>query len=565
MTLPKRSFFHHAVFWVPTLYLAMGIPFNVINITASSMYKSLGVSDAKNTVALGSVIIAWSLKPLWAAFLDMYRTKKFFVIAMEVLIPLLFAGVAMSLPLPGYFQISIALLWVASFASSTQDICGDGIYLTSLDKKTQASLAGVQGMFWNLGKILATGMLVSGMERVANAHGWSLQKMWSGVWIVSALTMAAFAVYHIFLLPTGSIAHRPHSTKQVLEDFVGSAKTFFHKRAFWGMIAFVFLYRLGEGLIMVEGRLFIQSTTASGGLGLTAGQVANIDAVYGTVAAITGGILGGLFLGKIGLKKALPFLGLCLNIPHFTFVYLSHYGAANHGLAYSVIVTMVTIEKFGYGFGFIGNMVYMMQQFAPGRCTMTHYAFATALMNFVLAPTTMISGPLAEWLGFSTFFVVVMFASVPSVWAAYKAPFPLDGDDHKGSSDDEAIGVVITPDDPTRLSAAEQQVQRTAGRASVYAMINILAILILDAKTLGSLQGKAAGNGRIEFGLLVACAALKLFLSLRTYQFANQAVAESAACPGNAYLANARGAKIATWICAVVTVVILLTGYRLGM
>ena len=304
MTLPKRSFLHHAVFWVPTLYLAMGIPFNVINITASSMYKSLGVSDAKNTVALGSVIIAWSLKPLWAAFLDMYRTKKFFVIAMEVLIPLLFAGVAMSLPLPGYFQISIALLWVASFASSTQDICGDGIYLTSLDKKTQASLAGVQGMFWNLGKILATGMLVSSMERVANAHGWSLQKMWSGVWMVSALTMALFAIYHVFLLPTGSIAHRPHSTKEVLKDFVGSAKTFFHKRAFWGMIAFVFLYRLGEGLIMVEGRLFIQSTTASGGLGLTAGQVANIDAVYGTIAAITGGILGGLFLGRIGLKKA---------------------------------------------------------------------------------------------------------------------------------------------------------------------------------------------------------------------------------------------------------------------
>jgi PAT family beta-lactamase induction signal transducer AmpG len=565
MTLQKRSFFHHALFWVPTLYLAMGIPFNVINSTASSMYKSLGVSDGQNTVALGSVIIAWSLKPLWAAFLDMYRTKKFFVIAMELLIPLLFAGVAMSLPLPGYFQISIALLWVASFASSTQDICGDGIYLTALDKKTQASLAGVQGMFWNLGKVLATGVLISGMEAVANAHGWSQQKMWSGVWIVSALTMALFAVYHVFLLPTGSIAHRPHSTKEVLKDFAGSATTFFHKRAFWGMIAFVFLYRLGEGLIMVEGKLFIQSTTASGGLGLTAGQVANIDAVYGTVAAIAGGILGGLFLGKIGLKKSLPFLGLCLNIPHFTFVYLSHYGATRHGLDYSIIVTMVTIEKFGYGFGFIGNMVYMMQQFAPGRCTMTHYAFATALMNFVLAPTTMISGPLAEWLGFSTFFVVVMFASVPSVWAAYKAPFPLDGDDHPGPSDAEATGVVITPDDPTRLSEAEQVVQRTAGRASVYAMINILTILILDAKILGSLQGKAAGNGRIEFGLLAACAVLKLFFSLRTFKFANQALAESAACPGNAYLANARGAKIATWICAVVTVIILFTGYKLGI
>jgi PAT family beta-lactamase induction signal transducer AmpG len=543
----------------------MGIPFNVINSTASSMFKSLGVSDSQNTVALGGVIIAWSLKPLWAAFLDMYRTKKFFVIAMELLMPLLFAGVAMSLPLPGYFQISIALLWVASFASSTQDICGDGIYLTSLDKKTQASLAGIQGMFWNLGKVLATGVLISSMEGLANAHGWSLQKMWSAVWIVTAITMALFAVYHIFLLPTGSIAQRPHSTKQVLQDFVGSATTFFHKRAFWGMIAFVFLYRLGEGLIMVEGKLFIQSSTASGGLGLSAGQVANIDAVYGTIAAIAGGILGGMFLGKIGLKKALPLLGFCLNVPHFTFVYLSHYGAANHGLAYSVIVTMVSIEKFGYGFGFIGNMVYMMQQFAPGRCTMTHYAFATALMNFVLAPTTMISGPLAEWLGFSTFFLVVMFASVPSVWAACTAPFPLDGDDHKGSDENEAVGIVVTPDDPTRLSEAEQQVQRTAGRASVYAMINVLAILILDAKFLGSLQGKAAGHGQIEFGLLLACAAMKLFLSFRTFKFAKQALDESAACPGNAYLANARGAKIATFICAAVTVVVLFAGYKLGM
>lgn len=565
MTQPKRSILQHAVFWVPTLYLAMGIPFNVINSTASSMYKSLGVSDSQNTVALGGVIIAWSLKPLWAAFLDMYRTKKFFVIAMEILMPLLFAGVAMSLPLPGYFQISIALLWVASFASSTQDICGDGIYLTALDKKTQANLAGVQGMFWNLGKVLATGILISGMEKLADAHGWSTQKMWSGVWIVTAVAMALFAVYHLFLLPTGSIAHRPHSTKQVLGDFADSAKTFFHKRAFWGMIAFVFLYRLGEGLLMVEGKLFMQSTTASGGLGLSAGQVANIDAVYGTVAAIAGGLLGGLFLGKIGLKKALPLLGLCLNIPHFTFVYLSHYGAADHGLAYSVVVTMVTIEKFGYGFGFIGNMVYMMQQFAPGRCTMTHYAFATALMNFVLAPTTMVSGPLAEWLGFSTFFLVVMFASVPSVWAACTAPFPLDGDDHKGSPDDAAVGIVITPDDPTRLSEPEQQVQRTAGRASVYAMINILVILILDAKFLGWLQGKAKGTGQLEFSLLVACAALKLFLSLRTYKFAKQAANDSAACPGNAYLANARGAKIATWICAGITAVILFTGYKLGI
>ncbi|MEO7597575.1 MAG: MFS transporter [Opitutus sp.] len=550
-----RSLGRNAMFWVPSLYLAMGIPFNVINGTASTMYKSLGVSDGQNTVALGSIIIAWSLKPLWAAFLDMYRTKKFFVLAMELLIAVLFAGVAMSLPLPGFFQITIALLWVAAFASSTQDICGDGIYLTALDKKTQASFAGIQGTFWNLGKVLATGILISGMERLSDAQGWQQQKMWMAIWLVAAAVMAVFALYHIVMLPTGTIAHRPENARQVVGDFLSSATTFFHKRAFWGMIAFVFLYRLGEGLIMVEGKLFLQSSIESGGLGMSAGQVASIDAVWGTIAAITGGILGGLYLAKIGLKRALPFLGLCLNVPHFTFVYLSHFGASHHGLDYTTVAVLVSIEKFGYGFGFIGNMVYMMQQLAPGRSTMTHYAFATALMNFVLAPTTMVSGPLAELLGFSTFFIVVMFASVPSVWAAWNAPFPLGDETPKEPRALEQA--TITPDDPTRLTVGERASQSLAGRASIYAMLTILVILLVDAKILGSLQGRVEGSGQTQFILLVVSAALKMFLAFRGFQSAAQTAAQSALSGDTVYLRNARGAKVAIVICGIATVVVL--------
>ena len=161
--------------WVPSLYLAMGIPYNVINGTAVRMYKSLGYPDSQITVAVGSIGIAWSLKPLWAAFLDMYRTKKFFVLSMEMLCGLLFAAIAMSLAAPGFFQISIALLWVAAFASSTQDICADGVYLTALDKPGQARLAGVQGAFWVLGKVLATGLLISVLYNMRIAHGWSDQ------------------------------------------------------------------------------------------------------------------------------------------------------------------------------------------------------------------------------------------------------------------------------------------------------------------------------------------------------------------------------------------------------
>jgi len=537
----------------------MGIPFNVImGGTAARMYKSLGYTDGQITVALGSIGVAWSLKPFWAAFLDMYRTKKFFVLTMEVLLAMIFAAIALSLPVPGFFQVSIALFWVASFASSTQDICADGIYLTAMDKPAQAKLAGVQGTFWVLGKVLATGLLISTLDKMKVANGWPEQKLWSSVMLVCGIAMVLLAVYHYFFLPAGSISHRPESAKQVVGDFLETAATFFQKRAFWGMIAFVFLYRLGEGLILMEGQLFLQSSTANGGLGLSAGQVSDIDAIYGTVASIVGGLLGGWFAGRGGLSRTLWILALCLNVPHFTYLYLSHIAAAGHGAPYATIVTMVSLEKFGYGFGMVGNMIYMMQQLAPGRSTMTHYAFATALMNLVLVPTNMISGPLAEALGFSTFFFVVMFASVPSIWAAWRAPFPLEKDDRENATAaDSNSQEVITVDDPTRLSPGERAVQLIAGRASIYAMLQILTILIFDAKVLGSLQGQAAGQGQTQFFILIGGLVLKLVLIERTLHHAKAASAEAKRGGDKVYVRNALGARIVTGICAVVSIAIL--------
>jgi PAT family beta-lactamase induction signal transducer AmpG len=547
------------ILWVPSLYLAMGIPFNVImGGTATRMYKSLGYSDSKITLALGSIGVAWSLKPLWAAFLDMYRTKKFFVLAMEVLLGLIFASIAMLLPLSGFFPISIAMFWVAAFSSSTQDICADGVYLTSLDKPTQARLAGVQGTFWVLGKVLATGVLISVLDKVKVAESWSEQRMWSTVMLVSGSAMLLLACYHFFFLPTGSISKRPENAKQVVRDFLQTAVSFFDKRAFWGMIAFVFLYRLGEGLILMEGQLFLQSDVAKGGLGLTAGQVSNIDAIYGTVASIVGGLLGGLFSSWLTLPRSLGILGLCLNVPHFTYVFLSHSAATRHGVDYGTIVTAVSIEKFGYGFGFVGNMVYMMQQLAPGRSTMSHYAFATALMNLVLVPTNMISGPLAEWLGFSTFFFVVMFASIPSAWAAFKAPFPLPAEAQGDSPEQE----VITVDDPTLLTPDQRRIQTLAGRASMFAMLNILVILLLDRQFLGWLKEADAGSSMrpVYFLLLVASAALKVFLTLRVFRVAKETANEAARVGETVYLKNAKGANVATFVCAVVSLAVLALG-----
>jgi PAT family beta-lactamase induction signal transducer AmpG len=381
--------------------------------------------------------------------------------------------------------------------------------------------------------------------------------MWQAVMIACAGSMGLLAVYHLFFLPKGSTTERPHSAKQVVQEFVGTAESFFHKRMFWGMIAFVFLYRLGEGLITMEGQLFLQSSVEKGGLGLSVDQVSNIDAVYGTIANLAGGLLGGLFVSRLGLSRSLWILGLCLNIPHITFVVLSHLAAAGHGLPYSTIVTLVSIEKFGYGFGFVGNMIYMMQQLAPGRSTMTHYAYATALMNLMLVPTNMISGPLAEMLGYSTYFIVMMAASIPSAWAAFKAPFPHKHDDHGAESG-------ITADDPTRLSPAEREAQRLAGRASMFAMLNILTLLVADSWILGTLQGMAQGQGMFQFTLLVGTTILKGLFTYKTFEIAARATADAREIGRTVYLGNARGAKIATIVCGLVTIAVLAFGARMA-
>ena len=452
------------------------------------------------------------------------------------------------------------MLWVAAFASATQDICADGVILTGSSRKEQAQVAGFLSMSWNIGKIVATGVLIGVMEKVAGAQGWNVRQMWMGVWIATGGLMLAMFAVTAASLPAGAPNKRPDSVGGALVQFVGTANTIFHKRAFWGMIAFILLDRVGEGLIMTEGKLFLQSSVESGGLGLSAGQSATIDALYGSFAFIAGGVLGGLAVGRFGLRRGLPFYAVALNVPHLTFVYLSHVAGADHGMSYEAIAALVSIEKFGYGFGFTACIVYMMQQFAPGRTTMTHYACATALKNFVLVPTTMISGTLAESLGFANFFLVVMLASVPSIWVAVRAPFPMDAD----AAADDGGHVTITHDDPDRLTATEIAVQRQAGRASLYAMLHILIILMLDTSAIGAIKSNPGATTALA--LVIAGSAVKVALLVLTLRHAAKARAASRVAPGSVYLGNARGAITASLIAmAISTIGLFLALFLAGM
>lgn len=423
--------------WVPTLYLSMGIPFALVIWVAGTMFKDLGHTDTEITLATASIGIAWSLKPFWAAFLDMYKTKKFFVLCMEVLIALLLCGIAAALPLPNYFQITIALLWVMAFSSATQDICADGVYITSLDAKGQAKFIGLQGVFWNVGRLFGTALVVWFAGSLKEDHHMSTQAAWGWAMGLSAATLAFLAIYHWFMLPQGSVGDRPESTKAAFGTFWEAIIDFFKKDSIWGMLLFVFLYRSSEGLLLIEGPLFLQASPDHGGVGLTLKEKGLIDGTISTAVSLGAGLLGAAFLAKYGLnRRTLIFMALCLNIPHVCFVVLSQLAGPGHQLSFTTVATLVTIEKFGYSFGFVANMLYMMQQISPGKYHMTHYAYCTAIMNLTLIPTQMASGFLADHMGFQTFFLVVMAASIPSVLGAYFAPFPnkVEGDTAVGSA-----------------------------------------------------------------------------------------------------------------------------------
>jgi PAT family beta-lactamase induction signal transducer AmpG len=421
----KRSVAHPAA-WVPTAYFAEGVPFAMVIWVAGTMFKDLGHSDAEITLATASIGIAWSLKPLWAPFLDMYRTKRFFVLAMQFAMAATFAILALALP--GSFRAVVILLWVLAFLSATQDICTDGIYITCLDESRQAAWIGVQGMAWNAGRLFATAAVV-GLAGALKTSGMGAERAWAAGLGLSATLTAALGVYHSFTLPAGTPSRRPPSKREIIAELADSVRAFFRKKSIWGMLAFVLLYRAGEGFLLIEAPLFLQAKSRDGGIGLSLADKSLIDGTLSTVVSIAGGLLGGAFASRFGLKRTLLFLAFCLNLPHLCYVILSRAVSPGAPLSFGFVAALVGLEKLGYSFGFVGNMLYMMQQVAPGKYKMTHYAFATALMNLVLVPTQMASGPLAAWLGYKTYFLFVMLASIPSVVAAWLAPFPRASDD----------------------------------------------------------------------------------------------------------------------------------------
>lgn len=547
----KKTF--HPLAWVPSNYIAMGIPFSMVIWVAGTLFKDLGHSDAEITVATASIGIVWSLKPLWAGFLDMFKTKKFFVLSMEFLMGVLFALMGLALLVDSYFAAIIGILWVVAFASATQDICSDGIYISSLNKSQQAAYIGVQGMAWNLGRIIAVSVVVWFAGYLQDETGLSPKVAWMYSLFASGAMMTAFGLYHTVVLPTGSVPQeqRAQGAREIFREFVDSAADFCNKRSLWGMLAFVFFFRSAEGLLLVEAPLFMQGCLEDGALQLSLQDKGTIDGVVSTIVGIVGGLAGGAFIARFTLRRSLFFLALCVNVPDLCYVYLAHAVSPENPLTFNQIAFVVSLEKFWYGFGFVGNMLYMMQQIAPGRYKMTHYAFATAFMNLVLVPTQMISGPLAETMGFKEYFWFVMVMTIPSLIAAWFAPFP------QLSAPNEETSV----DDPSLLNEEEKQVQAAARRATIWAMLAIVVFLYPDVLMLGWMSGATSGLALLIFlSLFAVTTVLKVLLAFKAMTLGRAALELGRSLPaGKAYLSNAKGAVTAASVMLVASAI--LAGY----
>ena len=434
---PKRN----PITWIPTAYFAMGLPFVVLNMVTVLMFKGLNVEDKLITFWTSLILLPWTLKPLWSPFLELFKTRKFFVIITQIITGITFGLVAFALNLPNFFSVSIALLAIIAFSGATHDIACDGVYMGELSTSDQSKYIGWQGAFYNIAKIIGTGgsLYLAGyfIEKyqaagndilTANQHAWMI------IMALLCAVMVLLGIYHIFMLPTGGKAHSQEgrSVKEVLTELGNVLIDFFRKRHIVYYICFIILYRFAEGFVMKIVPLFLKADREMGGLGLNEKEIGLYYGSYGAAAFVIGSLLAGYYISSRGLRKTLFSLCCIFNLPFLVYILFAVFQPTS-GI---VISGGIIFEYFGYGFGFVGLTLFMMQQIAPGKHQMAHYAFASGIMNLGVMIPGMLSGwvceSLGEWFnkpgGYEPFFIFVLIATIPAFLMTYFIPFKYNTD-----------------------------------------------------------------------------------------------------------------------------------------
>lgn len=394
--------------WVPTLYFAQGLPYVAVMTVSLIMYKRMGISNAEIAFYTGWLNLPWVIKPLWSPFIDLLKTKRWWIISMQLLIGAGLAGIAFTIPTSYFFQLTLAFFWLMAFSSATHDIAADGFYMLALDKRQQALFVGIRSTFYRIATIAGQGLLIMLAGYLESSTG-NIPYAWSITFFVLAGLFIGTWCYHKFFLPhpDTDAPSTQVSASNLWNEFWQTFVTFFQKKEAKVGILFMLLYRLPEAQLAKMSIPFLIDPISEGGLGLTTEQIGFVQGTVGIIGLTLGGILGGIAVSRHGLRRWIWPMVCAISIPDLVYVYLSYVQPTS----LSLINVCVFIEQFGYGFGFTAYMLYLIQ-FADGEHKTAHYAICTAFMALGMMIPGMAAGWLQEMMGYQIFFIWIMMCTL---------------------------------------------------------------------------------------------------------------------------------------------------------
>ena len=397
--------------WVPSLYYAEGLPYAFVMIVSVVMYKNMGFSNTDIALYTSWLYLPWVIKPLWSPIVDILHTKRFWIVTMQLLIGAGLAGVALSIPASNAFRYTLVFFWLMAFSSATHDIAVDGFYMLGLSSHDQAWFIGIRNTFYRFAILTGQGLLVILAGQLEDWTG-ETTTAWSMIFGILAVLFIGFSFYHKWKLPypNSDKSHQDPNLKETIQNFFQVFLSYFKKPQIILVIIFILLYRFGEAQLVKIAPLFMLDAIETGGLGLSTSQYGFIYGTLGMIMLTLGGITGGFFAAKHGLKSWIIWMALAMKLPDLVYVYMAYAQPDN----YYLISTFVAIEQFGYGFGFTAYLLFMMM-ISEGEHKTAHYAICTGFMALGMMLPGMFSGALQESIGYQHFFNWVMVATIPGL------------------------------------------------------------------------------------------------------------------------------------------------------
>lgn len=422
--------------WVPTLYFAEGVPYFVVNNISVMMFTKMGVPNGDMSFFTTLLYFPWFLKGIWGPMVDVVKTKRWWITTMQIIMTALLVLLTFTLPSPSLesikagttpismFTLTLVLFIICAFASATHDIAADGYYMLAHSPSSQAAFIGIRSTAYRIASVFGQGVLVAIAGYVEAGDPARVPLSWQVTLGISAVVFCLITLYHIFVLPHSADDHPRISADgkgSGLSEFFNSFASFVKKPGFLLAVAFMLLYRLPEGFLIKLCMPFLVADQAKGGLGLPTEMVGIVYGTFGVIALLGGGIVGGIYASKVGLKKSLWWMAAGMTLPCLTFVYL----AIAQPTSNIIITIALCIEQFGYGFGFTAYMLYMMY-FSEGEFKTSHYAICTAFMALSMMLPGFVAGYIQEAIGYVNFFWMVMVCCIATLVVTFLADRKID-------------------------------------------------------------------------------------------------------------------------------------------